>query len=226
MNSAPRQLVLDLPLRSALGMEDFFVSQSNRPAVDLIDSWPNWQHWAAVVAGPEGAGKSHLGHVWQVASGAEAIPAAALDETSLRRLESRGALLVEDIDRGIADDRILFHLLNLAREHKRSILLTSRTPPGEMNIALPDLRSRLRALPLITIAAPDEALIRAVLIKLFADRQLVVEPHVVNFIALRIERSMAAVNAIVERLDREALATRRRVTRALAAVVLDAADED
>ena len=124
------------------------------------------------------------------------------------------------------DDRILFHLLNLAREHKRSILLTSRTPPGEMNIALPDLRSRLRALPLITIAAPDEALIRAVLIKLFADRQLVVEPHVVNFIALRIERSMAAVNAIVERLDREALATRRRVTRALAAVVLDAADED
>jgi chromosomal replication initiation ATPase DnaA len=228
MTSTPRQLVLDLPLRSARGMEDFFVSGSNRAAVELIDDWPDWPHWAALVVGPQGAGKSHLGHVWQTASGAASLAASQIDESTLQRLEQDRALLVEDLDRGIADDRILFHLLNLAREHKLTILLTSRLAPGEMDIALPDLRSRLRALPLIAIAQPDETLIKAVLVKLFADRQLSVEPHVVNFIALRVERSMAAVNEIVEHLDREALATRRRVTRALAASLLKspATDED
>jgi len=222
----PRQLVLDLPLRSARGIEDFFVSQSNRAAVELIDSWPDWPHWAALVVGPEGSGKSHLGHVWQSASGAAALPAAAVDEGALDRLKRDGALLVEDIDRGISDERVVFHLLNTAREHKLTVLLTARRPPGELSIALPDLRSRLRAVPLIAIAPPDETLIKAVLVKLFADRQLSVEPHVVNFIALRLERSMAAVNAIVDRLDREALATRRRVTRALAADVLGLLAED
>lgn len=226
MTSTPRQLVLDLPLRSALGMEDFFVSQSNRAAVELIDRWPDWPHWAALVIGPQGAGKSHLGHVWQTASGATAVAAAQLCEGAIDVLERDRALLVEDIDRGIADDRILFHLLNLAREHGHTILMTSRLAPGELTIALPDLRSRLRAVPLITISPPDETLLKAVLVKLFTDRQLSVEPHVVNFIALHLERSLAAVNAIVERLDREALATRRRVTRALAAEVMQASDED
>lgn len=229
MTPTPRQLVLDLPLRTARGMEDFFVSGSNRAAVELIDRWPDWPHWAALVVGPQGAGKSHLGHVWQTASGASGVAASAIDERTLGRLEHDRALLVEDLDRGIADDRILFHLLNMAREHELTILLTSRQPPGRMHIALPDLRSRLRALPLIAIDPPDETLIKAVLVKLFADRQLLVEPHVINFIALRVERSMAAVNAIVERLDHEALSTRRRVTRALAADVLGAVagdDED
>lgn len=226
MTTSPRQLVLDLPLRAARGMEDFFVSGSNAAAVELVDRWPDWPHWAAVVVGPEGAGKSHLGHVWQTISGAATVAASDIDESAVAAFERTGTLLVEDIDRGIGDDRILFHLLNLAREHRRTIMLTSRRPPGEMAIALPDLRSRLRALPMIAIAPPDEALIKAVLVKLFADRQLFVEPHVVNFIALRVERSMAAVNSVVERLDREALATKRRVTRALAANVLGKSGAD
>ncbi len=226
MTSTPRQLVLDLPLRSALGMEDFFISGSNRAAVELIDRWPEWPHWAALVVGPQGAGKSHLAHVWQTASGAGALAAADLGEDAIAMLERDRALLVEDIDRAISDDRILFHLLNLAREHKFSILMTSRMAPGDMTIKLPDLRSRLRAVPLIAIEPPDETLLKAVLVKLFADRQLSVEPHVVNFIALRMERSLAAANAIVERLDREALATKRRVTRALAADVMQTSHED
>ncbi len=226
MTSRPRQLVLDLPLRSAFGMEDFFVSQSNRAAVELIDQWPDWPHWAGLVVGPQGSGKSHLGHVWQTASGASAIAASDLGEDTIALLERDRAVLVEDIDRGISDDRILFHLLNLAREHKFTILMTSRLAPGEMSIALPDLRSRLRAVPLISIAPPDETLLKAVLVKLFADRQLSVEPHVVNFIAVRMERSLAAANAIVERLDRQALASHRRVTRALAGDVMQAFDEE
>ena len=182
MMPAPRQLALDLPLRSALGMEDFLVSSSNREAVGLIDSWPNWPHWAAVVAGPQGSGKTHLAHVWQHRSGATRIPAADLSEGCVAGYEAHNALLVEDIDRGIGDDRVLFHLLNLARETKGAVLLTSRQAPGELDIALPDLRSRLRALPLVAIAPPDDALLGSVLVKLFADRQLTVEPQVISFI--------------------------------------------
>ena len=135
-------------------------------------------------------------------------------------------MLVEDLHAGIGDERALFHLLNLVREHKLSMLLTSRTPPGEIAAGLPDLRSRLRALPFVAIAAPDEALLKAVLVKHFADRQLAVEPHLVAYIALRMERSMEAAARIVAQIDRAAMASHRKVTRALAAEVLADAGSD
>lgn len=220
MSTAPRQLPLELPLRSARGMDDFLVSDSNSEAVALIDRWPDWQSWAAVLHGPEGCGKTHLGEVWQNRSGAQRWLARGLDDRAVRDLAASRALLVEDIDQGIADERVLFHLLNIAREQKGSVLLTSRAPPGEQDIPLPDLRSRLRALPAVGIAAPDDALLGAVLVKLFADRQVAVEPLVIGYLLTRMERSMAAATTIVDRIDRHALALRRKVTRQLAAEVL------
>ena len=130
------------------------------------------------------------------------------------------ALLVEDLHSGIGSERALFHLLNLAREHSRTMLLTSRVAPGALPVGLPDLRSRLRALPLIEIAPPDAALLRAVLVKQFADRQLVVEPHVIAHLALHMEQSMEAAAAIVAELDRAAMASHRRITRGLAGEIL------
>ena len=220
MTGAPEQLVLDLPHRAALGLEDFLVSRSNAAAVDLVDRWPEWPHWAAVVVGPEAAGKSHLAQVWRLKSGADVVSGPDLSEAEIERLERARALLVEDIDRGIGDERALFHLLNLAREHRLSILLTTRRAHGDLEIALPDLRSRLRAAPLTTIDVPDEALLKSVLVKLFADRQLAVEPHVIGHLALHMERSMRAANGIVAAADRLALARQRRVTRAIAAEAL------
>lgn len=222
MTGAPEQLVLDLPHRAALGLEDFLVSQSNAAAVDLVDRWPQWPHWAAVVVGPEASGKSHLAQVWRLKSGADVVSGPHLSEAEIGRLERAGTLLVEDIDRGIGDERALFHLLNLAREHRMSILLTTRRAPGDLDIALPDLRSRLRAAPLTTIDVPDEALLKSVLVKLFADRQLAVEPHVIGYLALHMERSMRSANDIVAAADRLALARQRRVTRAIAAEALAA----
>jgi chromosomal replication initiation ATPase DnaA len=220
MIGEPQQLVLDLPHRAALGLEDFLVSGSNAAAVDLVDRWPDWPHWALLVVGPEGSGKTHLGQVWCLKSGAEAIRAAALTEADVGRLERARALLIEDIDRGIGDAQTLFHLLNMAREHRLSLLITSRRPPGELPIALPDLRSRLCAAPVTTIEVPDETLLRSVLVKLFADRQLVVEPHVIGHLALHLDRSMKAAIDIVATCDRLALARQRRVTRAIAAEAL------
>src|SRR5262245_26090374 len=131
MTASPRQLVFDLSHRQALGAEDFLVSSSNAAAVEMIDRWPDWPHPAAFVAGPQGSGKSHLANVWRLRSGAGVVRAAELDDALVAALDPGAAIVVEDLDRGIADEKALFHLLNRARESKLSVLLTSRTPPGE-----------------------------------------------------------------------------------------------
>jgi chromosomal replication initiation ATPase DnaA len=216
----PDQLILDLPHRAALGVHDFLISPSNKAAADMIDLWPQWPQASVAVVAPPNAGKTHLGNVWRLKSGAARLEAAALREADVPAAAAHGAVLVEDLHAGIADERALFHLLNLVREHKLSMLLTSRTPPGELDTSLPDLRSRLRALPLVAIDPPDETLLKAVLVKHFIDRQLTVEPGVIAYIALRMERSMEAAATLVAAIDRAAMAAHRKVTRALAAEVL------
>jgi len=224
--SEPEQLVLALPHRQAQEADDFLVSRSNAAAVDLVDAWPAWTHFAALVVGPAGAGKSHLANVWRLRSHAALVAATALDETAVPAFEARRTLVVEDIDRGIGSEQVLFHLLNLARERSGAILLTSRVPAGEIEPGLPDLRSRLRAVPPVLIEAPDDVLLRSVLVKLFSDRQLVVEPHVVSYLSLHMERSMAAATRVVAACDRLSLAMQRKVTRAVAAAALAAEGAD
>ncbi len=218
MTGASRQLLLDLAQRPALGAEDFLVSASNQAAADMVDRWPEWPLASIMVVAPARAGKTHLANVWRLKSGAARLKAAALSEDDVAR--ANGALLVEDLHDGVANERVLFHLLNLVREHRLSMLLTSRVPPGELDVRLPDLRSRLRALPLVSIARPDEGLLKAVLVKHFSDRQLAVEPHVISHLALHMERSMEAAADIVAEIDRLAMASHRKVTRALAAEAL------
>jgi chromosomal replication initiation ATPase DnaA len=218
MRATPDQLVFDLPQRPALGVQDFLISASNRAAADMIDRWPHWSDQAVLMLAPARAGKTHLANVWRLKSGAAALSGAHLSEADVARAD--GAILVEDLHAGIGSERALFHLLNLARERGGSMLLTSRVAPGALSVTLPDLRSRLRALPLIEIAPPDPALLRAVLVKHFADRQLSVEPHVVAHLALHMDQSMAAAAAIVAALDRAAMATHRRITRGLAGEIL------
>jgi chromosomal replication initiation ATPase DnaA len=217
----PAQLVLDFGHHSRLGPEDLLVGPSNRAALALVEQWPDWPHWAAVLTGPPGSGKTHIANVWRQRSGADAVEARTLDEAAVPRLAERGALLVEGLEQGIADERVLFHLLNVAREQKGTLLATSQLAPGELSITLPDLRSRLCALPMVGIEPPDDALLKAVLVKLFADRQLAVEPAVIDTITRRMERSMAAAGRIVDAVDRHALARQRRVSRALAVEVLN-----
>lgn len=220
--ATPQQLALELPHLAAQGAEDFLVSASNEAAVALVEQWPRWPRPSIGIIGPEGAGKSHLVNVWRSRSGAETIQATHLSEAAIALFEEARVLAVEDIDQGVSDERILFHLLNLAREKAGSLLVTSRVAPGDIAISLPDLRSRLRALPLVNIEQPDEALLKSVLVKLFADRQLAVEPHVVNHLALHMERSMEAANRVVAAVDRLALARQRKVTRAIAGEALAA----
>lgn len=215
-----RQLVFELAHREALGLEDFLVSESNAEAVALIDRWPDWPAGAAVIAGPAGSGKSHLANVWRAKTGAIVIDAAGVTKPKVPSLADAKRLVVENVRAGI-DEQALFHLLNLVKEEKLSILITADKAPGDLAIALPDLNSRLKALPLAVIRPPDDALLRAVLVKLFADRQLSVEPAVIDYIVVRMERSLGAARAVVAESDKLALQLKRSVTRPVAAAALE-----
>lgn len=219
LRDAPRQLALALEHRESFSREDFLRGPSNQSALDLIEHWPDWPAHVIVLVGPEGAGKSHLAAIWAAAAGAQRISCAAIAAAAVPAALSTGALVIEDAPGGL-DENALFHLLNLAKEQGAFVLLTARQSPAGWSIRLPDLASRLRALPVVAMAPPDDALLRAVLVKQFADRQLAVDDALIRYLAERIERSFAAARAIVEALDREALARQRPVTRALAGEVL------
>jgi len=218
--SGQEQLVFELPHRAALEDVDFLVSACNQEAVRLIDSWPDWPNRVHVITGPAGCGKSHLGNVWLLKSSGMRLASADLNDRNLDRMESGGAVLIEDLDRGPIDETGLFHMLNLAVERGVSLLMTARKEPALWRVELPDLTSRLRSLPVTTIGPPDDHLLSAVLLKQFLDRQLNVEPNVITFLAKRMERSMEAVRRLVVTLDREALAKGRRITRQFAGEVL------
>ncbi len=215
-----RQLPLKLALAPRFGEEDFLISQSNVDAYGMIESWPDWASRLLVMAGPSASGKSHLAAIWAAKAGARQLSARSLDKADVPALIAAKAVVVEDIDRPGLGEAALFHLVNLAEEKGASLLLTSARPPQELGLATPDLLSRLRKAPMVAIAPPDDALIRALLVKLFVDRQLIVDTALVEYLCLRIERSFAAVRSTVEKLDHGAMVRGRRLTRQMAAAIL------
>jgi len=220
-----RQLPLDLAYRPALGRADFMVASSNEAAVAWIDRWPDWPRGRLLIHGPSGSGKSHLAAVWCARSGAAAVPAETLAVGDVPALAAHRALVVEDVER-IGDPAALLHLYNLADARAVSILFTAAIAPGSWRGVLADLVSRLKTVMSAEILAPDDALLAAVLAKLFADRRIAVDPDLVDYLLPRMERSFAAVGRIVAALDRAGLAERRRVTVALARTVLGAPTTD
>jgi chromosomal replication initiation ATPase DnaA len=220
VRSVPRQLTLALGHAESLERDDFMRGPSNAAALALIESWPDWPSHAAILTGPEGSGKSHLAAIWAQEVGARFLAARSLADADLPAALATGSLVVEDIAEGGFDERALFHLLNLAREDEAFVLLTARTAPATWSLNIRDLASRLKILPVVAMSAPDDNLLRALLVKLFADRQIYVDESLVGYVALRIERTFAAARATVARLDQEALRRKRPLTRALAAELL------
>ena len=216
----PRQLALALPHAESLSRDDFLEGPANASALSLVDSWPDWPNRIMLLAGPEGSGKSHLAAIWAEEAGARSTTAHALTAAAVPGALATGALVVEDLNPSGFDERALFHLMNLAREDQAFVLITARVPPAAFQVELRDLRSRLRAVPVVTLLPPYDQLFRALIVKFCADRQLSVDETVVSYLATRIERSFAAVRQAVELLDAEALRLGRPVTRALAAELL------
>ena len=216
----PRQLAFALPHAESLTRDNFLEGPANAAGLALIDSWPEWPNRIMLLVGPEGSGKSHLAAIWAEQAGARSTTARALTAAAVPGALATGALVVEDLRSSDFDDRALFHLMNLAREDGAFVLVTAREPPSAFQIELRDLRSRLRAIPAVSLLPPDDQLFRALIVKFCADRQLAVDESVVSYLATRIERSYAAARQAVELLDAEALRLGRPVSRALAAELL------
>lgn len=213
------QLPLALTHDSANGRDDLLIAAPVSAAVAIIDAWPNWKAPVTILTGPAGCGKSHLASIWREKAGATDIH----PKTGAHAAETAalGPVLFEDADRAGFDENELFHVINSVRENRTSLLMTARLWPMSWPVALPDLRSRLKAATVVEIGEPDEDLIGQVIIKLFADRQLHIDDRIVGYIVARMERSMEAAQGIVDRLDRLALARGTRISRSLAAEVLE-----
>lgn len=216
----PRQLTLALPHAESLTRDNFLEGSANAQALALIDAWPDWPNRVMMLVGPEGSGKSHLASIWAAEAGARSVAAHTLTPANVPGELATGALVVDDLDPAAFDERALFHLLNLAREDEAFVLFTGRALPSAFPVELRDLRSRLRAVPVVALTPPDDQLFRALIVKFCADRQMTVDEGLVSYLSTRIERSFAAARRTVELLDEEALRLRRPVTRALAAELL------
>jgi chromosomal replication initiation ATPase DnaA len=195
-----KQIPLNLPHVEAMTREDFLVTDANRAAMAMIEQWPTWPSHGAIVCGPAGSGKSHLAAIWQTMSGANSAIATSLTRENVPEILSKSSVVVEDIHDGGMDEAALFHLLNLVRQTKSHVMLTSRAPIQDMAISLSDLRSRLSSLPTVTIAPPDDALI--------------------NYLLARMPRSLGMARDLVARIDAEALTEKAEITRAFAGRVL------
>ena len=213
------QLPLDFDHRASNTRDDLIVAASVEAAVELIERWPDWPSPVVVLAGPAGSGKTHLATIWSERARARPVNIAQWDEKALADAAA-GPVLAEDADRRQFDETQLFHVINTVLQNGTHLLMTARCQPALWPVKLPDLRSRLNAATMVAIGAPDDALLAQVIEKLFADRQIAIDPKVVGYMVQRMERSLEAARAIVRRMDEVALARRCKIGRSLAAEVL------
>ena len=218
-----QQLGFDLPSRTALGRDAFFVAPNNAMALAMIEGWQDWAGGKLVLSGPQGSGKTHLTHVWAELAQAVIVQAVGLREEDIPSLAANH-VAIEDVPEISCDEAAqtrLFHLHNLALAEGRSLLFTGTGDVRQWGLTLPDLESRLRGTTAVALDPPDDALLSAVLVKLLADRQLTPKPDLIPYLLSRMDRSFAAAISLIDRLDAASLALKRPITRMLAAQVLD-----
>ncbi len=218
------QIPFDLGFREAFGRSDFHIGKSNQDAVGWIDRWPNWGAPVLILQGPPASGKSHLVAVWQEKSGAVIINPEMLIQKSAEEIFASGdALALDGLDPWLGDKKAettLFHLYNMLKEEQKTMIITMRMAMAQSEFIIPDLASRFRAAPSVTIHAPDDMLLASVITKLFNDRQLNVSNDVISYLLSRMERSFAAAREIVGMADKMALSEKRGISIPLMRKVL------
>lgn len=217
---ANKQLVLDLPNRTARGRDDFLVAPCNEEAIALVDGWAEWAFPVCAIWGPRGCGKTHLAHVWSASSDAAYVLGTELETDKLEPLLQHKCIVVDDADQ-VPEEEALFHLYNSIKNAGGGLLLTGERAPNHWDVSLPDLRSRLGAVIAVELKAPDEMVIQGLLVKMFNDRQIDIDPKLVTFLCVRLERSFDVVADVVKRLDQAALAEKAPITVPFARKVLD-----
>ncbi|KZL12524.1 Chromosomal replication initiator protein DnaA [Pseudovibrio axinellae] len=223
-STGPQQLPLVLPHEEALGVDDYLVSTSNQAAFNLITNWPEWPSPIVTLQGPIGSGKTHLVSAWHELSGAQVVGGDELEFLDLTALAEAGPVAVEDLHDGF-DEASLFHLFNAVRLSGGHMLMTTREWPHTFDLKTKDLASRFRAATPVQVEEPDDMLLRMVLTKHFSDRQVTVDTSVIDYLVIRIERSLDAARNVVDMLDRHALATGRKISRVMASKILESMGE-
>lgn len=227
----PEQLIFDLPVREALGRDAFFVSPSNGVALATLDQCDMWPSGKLVLIGPRGSGKTHMAHVWAVDRAAVIVNAATLAQADIPALASQRHVAVEDADKIAqmpnprAIEEALFHLHNLTLAEGGRLLVTAERAPNFWTLGLPDLASRMQGTSVAKIDPPDDALLAAMLLKQFDDRQIAISYPLIPYLVKRMERSTSSVRHLVEALDHAALRAGKPISRSLAGQVLDNLDE-
>ena len=218
------QLSFSLPKKETLDRDNYFVSQANQGAVSLIEDWINWPSQKLILVGSEGSGKTHLGHLWASEVGATIINATTLMEQQISEL-SKAPVLVEDINeiqRNQPVEIILFHLHNLLHSEGHSLLMTSQILPGRLSFSLKDLQSRIEASTTAKLHPVDDNLLGAILIKMFADRQIYFSDKLLTYVLSRVERSYTAAKLFVEEVDSKAMTESRVIGKKLVRDILEA----
>lgn len=215
-----KQLLFDLPVRTAQGRDDFIVSRCNERAIAMIDAWPAWPDMAVCLVGPCASGKSHMMAIWAEKSGAVIVHGTDLREATLEPLLEVDVIAIDDAE-GVEDEAALFHLYNSLKGRGGHLLLAAEQAPARWALQLPDLQSRLATAHVVEVEAADDDLLKGLLAKLFRDRQMAVPEEVLTYLVPRIERSFAAVSGLVDRLDRLSMTEQRKISIPLARDVLD-----
>jgi chromosomal replication initiation ATPase DnaA len=216
-----RQLRLSLGRPPAYDRDAFVAGESNRDARRALDAWPAWHGGCLVLVGPEGSGKTHLASLWAADAGAVVLGREAPEVAAARGRP----VLLEDVDQGVPDEA-LFHLINLAGQPGGGLLLTARTTPSRWPAALPDLRSRLNALPVAEIEPPCDRVLEGVLEKFFRERSIRPPKEVYAYLLRRMERSIPGARELVRRLDEGGDGDMRPISRVLAREILDGDSEN
>ena len=215
------QYVFEYDDQPAFDESEFLVAESNADARAWIDRWPEWDGRGLAIWGPQGSGKTHLADIWRQRSGARLVNAADIGPDFIDSWNG-GNLVLDDRVDGVGESGLL-HVINLVREEGGYLLITDTAPPARWQVSLPDLRSRLAALPAVAIGRPEDDLIAAVLAKQFRDRQIKVSDGVISYLVLRMERSFDAIGTIVATLDLLSLVEKRPITVPRARRALEAA---
>ncbi len=226
-----RQLPFDLSGDPSYRRDDFLPAEANAVALAWVERWPDWPGPALALAGPSGSGKTHLLRIWAERAEARVLKPADLSASAfaavLDVIGDAKAVALDDAQ-GVAGDadreRQLFHLFNWLRERGGWLMMAAVEPPARWPVMLPDLASRLRTAQVAAIEAPDDALLAAVLVKLFRDRQLQIGADVIDYLIRRMDRSLAAARAIVDAADHQAMAEKRPISVRLLSELF-AADE-
>lgn len=218
--SSATQISIAFPAKASFREEDYLCTSHNQHIFDEITAWPHWGLPMARLEGPKGSGKSHLGTIWANRAEAKVIEADDLPETLFTLIDAPQNILLEDVDRN-TDEEALFHLYNIQKNSAKSLLITSVKSLAEWQLSLPDLQSRMATLPVFKIAEPDDMLCRMLITKLLTDRQMMIEPEVVDYLLPRMQRSYGDIHHLVATLDHQSLAEKRKITIPLARQVLE-----